>query len=102
MAGFRELRLFVDRDTIVPSECSHIPVTVLNEELSPQALERFVVAEMLMRTPAADLWLLLNPNVEMRGFEQWSARVHGELAVSPQATLFVDSIKSPRLIALTL
>ncbi len=101
-AGFRGLRLFVNRHTIVPPECSHIPVTVLNEEFSPQASERFIVAEMLMRTPAADLWLLLSPNVDMRGIEQWSARVHRELAVSPQATLFADSQKAPRLIALTL
>jgi len=101
LANYRDIRLFVDTDTVVPSACSHIPITVLNEQLSRQAVERFVVAEMLMRKPAADGFLLLTPNADIRGIDRWTCHVNQHSAMPEAPLLFVDSRAASNIHALS-
>lgn len=91
LANHRDIRLFVVADTVVPNGCSHLPITVLNEQLSPQAVERFVVAEMVMRKPGADGFLLLTSNAEIRGIDRWTCRVNKHSATPEAPMVFVDS-----------
>ena len=90
-AGQQNIRLFVHADTIVPDACSLIPVTVLGPQLSAQAVERLMVAELLMRTPAADAFLFMTDNADTRGIDHWCGRVNQHLATSAQLSLFVDN-----------
>ena len=99
--GQRDIRLFVRAHTLVPNDCSHIPITVLGDQLPVQAIARFVVAEMLMRTPEADGFVFIIADAESCGIDRWCDSVHGHLTPSQRQALFVDCSETPRVHALS-
>ena len=100
-AGQTDIRLFVRADTVVPDECSHIPITVLGQHVSEPAIERFVVAEMLMRAPAADVFLFMRASAETRGIANWCRGVERQLASLQSPRLFIESGAAPAVSALS-
>ena len=90
-AGLHDIRLFVQANTVVPDSCSHIPITVPGEQFSAQAVERLMVAELLMRSPAADVLVLMTAGADTRGIDHWRGHVNQQMAPSAQQSLFVDN-----------
>ncbi len=98
--GQHNIRLFVNRQTVVPAECSHISITLLNDQLSPPAIERFAVAELFMRSPTAEFFLLAKAGGG-RGIDHWCRRISEQQTASLQPVLFVDSLTAPSVLACT-
>ncbi|MEJ7595365.1 MAG: glycosyltransferase [Planctomycetaceae bacterium] len=95
-----QVRLFVHADTIVPNNCGQLPVTVIGDKLPASAIERFTIAELLMRNPLADVLLLVTASADTRCIDHWCVRVRQALETSARLPLFMDSIATPGICAL--
>ena len=66
-AGWEEeIRLLVEPGGTLPKRFSHLPVTCLDAELGWRARDLLIVAELLMRAPQADAYVLIRGDVALR------------------------------------
>lgn len=64
-AGWPQPRLFVDGDTELPAEARHLPLTVRHPRIGAWPSYYLALAELLMREPAADAYLLLQDDAQL-------------------------------------
>ncbi|MCO8122382.1 glycosyltransferase [Stieleria sp. TO1_6] len=99
-------RLFLGQDCIVPPACIDLPLTLVDPSLRCAAVEQLIVAECLLRQPAATLYFFVLPQPDVtKTVGDWIHSVKDLVAnsVDPSCLdVYVDCEQAPNLIGLPL